>query len=125
MNFKNMEREFKNVKINSILFVSIHFRLIRCKYIKLIYNTSIYLVFYVIDGCRKNQKMLFSLNRKLDLVLNLLTNSNTVLQTNKQETELLPDFPLATIEEFSKFEADLQSDREIRKQFVSIFLCIF
>jgi hypothetical protein len=82
-------------------------------------------LFYVIDGCRKNKKILFSLNRKLDLVLNLLTNSNTVLQTNKQETELLPDFPLATIEEFLKCEADLQNDRKIRKQFVSIFLCIF
>lgn len=77
------------------------------------------------NECRKNQKILFSLNRKLDLVLNLLTNSNTVLQTNKQETELLPDFSLATIVEFSKFEADLQSDRKIRKQFVSIFLCTF
>jgi len=69
--------------------------------------------------------MFFSLKRKMDLIINLLTNSNTYIHSNKCKTDLLPNFPLLTIEDFLKFEENLQTDREIRKQFVSMFLSIF
>lgn len=61
----------------------------------------------------------------MDTIINLFTNAET--QSNgitTNETHLLPDFPLVTIEDFLKFEADLKMDKEIRKQFVNIFLYI-
>lgn len=73
-------------------------------------------IFYVIDACRTTHKTLM---RKLNTIINLLTNAETQSQVAiVDETHLLPNFPLSTLEDFQKFEADLKIDKEIRKQFV-------
>lgn len=90
-------------------------------------------MFIIIDACRTTQKLIIQklknlednkIIRKLDTIINLLTNAETQSLT-VDETHLLPNFPLSTLEEFFKLEADLKIDREIRKQFVSIFLYIY
>lgn len=65
------------------------------------------------------------MKRKIDLIINLLTNSKTYIQNNKSATELLPTFPILTLDDFTKFETSLQTDRQIRQQFVSIFLSLW
>lgn len=65
--------------------------------------------------------------RKLNMIMNVLINPETKQEVTMQ-SNLLPDFPLSTTEKFLEFEKDLQNDRDIRKQFVSIlsiFLIIF
>jgi len=59
--------------------------------------------------------------RKLNLLINLITNPETNQMVTTKESNLLPNFPLSTTEEFLQFEKDLQTDTEIRKQFVSHF----
>jgi len=62
--------------------------------------------------------------RKLNLLINLITNPETnqmVTNGTTKESNLLPNFQLSTTEEFLQFEKDLQTDTEIRKQFVSHF----
>lgn len=59
------------------------------------------------------------INRKLDSLLAL--HDEQVPLTNTF-LELLPDFPLKSIEEFTKFCEDLHQNEELRKQFVSIDL---
>jgi len=62
--------------------------------------------------------------RKLNLLINLITNPETnqmVTNGTTTESNLLPNFQLSTTEEFLQFEKDLQTDSEIRKQFVSHF----
>lgn len=61
--------------------------------------------------------------RKLNMIMNVLINPKTKQEVTMQ-SNLLPDFPLLTTEKFLEFEKDLQNDRDIRKQFVSI-LSIF
>lgn len=83
-------------------------------------------IFVFIDRCRSIQDKMFdvmnTLIRKTDLMLNLIRNSESVINdTNKTDTSLLPDFPLSTLDEFKKFEEDVARDRNIREQFVSIF----
>lgn len=81
------------------------------------------------DACRTEQKIIKLLNliqrntRQLEIIINLINNAgpdNTIY--NNDEVQLLPEFPLSTVEEFFKFDTDLQKDREIRKQLVSTFL---
>jgi len=63
--------------------------------------------------------------RKLNLLINLITNPETnqmvINKGTTKESNLLPNFQLSTTEEFLQFEKDLQTDTEIRKQFVSHF----
>jgi len=59
--------------------------------------------------------------RKLNSLINLITNPETNQMVTTKESNLLPNFPLSTAEEFLQFEKDLQTDTEIRKQFVSHF----
>jgi len=59
--------------------------------------------------------------RKLNLLINLITNPETNQMVTTKESNLLPNFQLSTTEEFLQFEKDLQTDTEIRKQFVSHF----
>ncbi|XP_067217192.1 uncharacterized protein [Linepithema humile] len=54
--------------------------------------------------------------RKLNMIMNVLINPETKQEVTIQ-SNLLPDFPLSTIEKFLEFEKDLQNDRDIRKQF--------
>lgn len=63
----------------------------------------------------------------MDTILNILTNAEAQSCHNMtiDETHLLPPFPLSTLDDFKKFEEDLKIDKEIRKQFVSIFLYSF
>lgn len=68
------------------------------------------------------QKML-DMERKLNLLINLAQNSDTPRET--AEPSLLPAFPLSSAEDILNFDQELQSDKRIRKQFVSIFLYIF
>ncbi|RLU17546.1 hypothetical protein DMN91_009782, partial [Ooceraea biroi] len=69
------------------------------------------------NACREKQNMIIN---KLNLVINLLTNPETnQASTTETYNNLLPDFQLATTDEFLKFEQELQTDREIPKQFVS------
>lgn len=79
------------------------------------------------DACRTEQKIMKNFiqrnTRQLEIIINLINNAgpdNTIY--NNDEVQLLPEFPLSTIEEFFKFDTDLQKDREIRKQLVSTFL---
>jgi len=56
--------------------------------------------------------------RKLNLLINLITNPETnqmVTNGTTTESNLLPNFQLSTTEEFLQFEKDLQTDTEIRK----------
>lgn len=79
------------------------------------------------DACRTEQKIIKNLiqknTRQLEIIINLINNAgpaNTIY--NNDEVQLLPEFPLSTVDEFFKFDTDLQKDREIRKQLVSTFL---
>lgn len=79
------------------------------------------------DAYRTEQKIIKNLiqrnTRQLEIIINLINNAgpdNTIY--NNDEVQLLPEFPLSTVEEFFKFDTDLQKDREIRKQLVSTFL---
>lgn len=71
---------------------------------------------------KKMFKFMNKIMRKTDLIINLISNSESVINNrNETNSSLLPDFPLSTMEEFEKFEADMAKDRKIREQFVSIF----
>lgn len=70
------------------------------------------------------QKML-DMEKKLNLLINLAQNSDTPRETAENEPSLLSAFPLSSAEDILNFDQELQSDRRIRKQFVSIFLYIF
>lgn len=59
--------------------------------------------------------------KKLDFIIHFLENKDAMCTNIESNTNLLPAFPLTTIENFFKFEKELQQDREIRKQLVSIF----
>lgn len=65
------------------------------------------------------------MEKKLNLLINLVQNSDTPRETAENEPSLLPAFPLSSAEDILNFDQELQSDRRIRKQFVSIFLYIF
>ncbi|XP_036147126.1 uncharacterized protein LOC105835708 [Monomorium pharaonis] len=65
------------------------------------------------DTCHKTN---ITIMRKLNLIINVLTNPESN-QVDVTKSDLLPDFQLSTTEEFLKFENELQTDREIRKQF--------
>ncbi|XP_067217276.1 uncharacterized protein [Linepithema humile] len=77
------------------------------------------------DSCRLKTEMKISQKisqsearviRKLNMIMNVLINPETKQEVTIQ-SNLLPDFPLSTIEKFLEFEKDLQNDRDIRKQF--------
>jgi len=53
--------------------------------------------------------------RKLNLLINLITNPETNQMVTTKESNLLSNFQLSTTEEFLQFEKDLQTDTEIRK----------
>ncbi|KAL6418034.1 hypothetical protein ACFW04_011098 [Cataglyphis niger] len=57
--------------------------------------------------------------RKLNIIINLLTNEETQSHTaSKEDTHLLPEFPLSTTEDLLKFEEDLKTDKDIRRLFL-------
>jgi len=57
------------------------------------------------------------MNRKLDSILASLDNQNSLPMN--YFFDLLPNFPLNSMEAFNKFNNDLTENEEIRKQFVS------
>lgn len=75
---------------------------------------------------KKMFKYMNKIIRKADFIINIISNSETVINDRNKinDSSLLPDFPLSTMDEFEKFEADVAKDRKIREQFVSIFLKI-
>lgn len=59
-----------------------------------------------------------AMNRKLDSILAFHDEQNPSLLTNCF-LDLLPNFPLNSMEDFHKFCNDLNENEELRKQFVS------
>ncbi|XP_026824294.1 uncharacterized protein LOC105281887 [Ooceraea biroi] len=72
----------------------------------------------VVKACRELQSIFM---RKLNLIVNLLTNPKSKQVVMTDETNLLPNFPLSTTEELLQFEREIKTDKDIRKQFVSIY----
>lgn len=80
------------------------------------------LILFVTDSCSQYAMIIKSqatLNKKLNMIINILTNPETNEDVTK--SNLLPDFPLPTTEKFLEFEKELQ-DRTVRQQFVSVFI---
>lgn len=78
-----------------------------------------------IDACHKSISQIHATQeimiRKLNTIINLLTNEETESHAaSKEDTHLLPEFPLSTTKDLLKFEEDLQIDKDIRRQFVGI-----
>lgn len=67
-------------------------------------------------------KNINNINRKMDIIINLLSNSELPIQIDnfESDTSLLPDFPLSTMNEFQKFEAELHANNGMQKQLVNI-----
>ncbi|EZA49245.1 hypothetical protein X777_12485 [Ooceraea biroi] len=63
--------------------------------------------------------MVLTINRKLDSLL-AFHNEQKPLSTN--HLDLLPDFPLCSMEDFHTFCTDLNDNEEIRKQFQKKFV---
>lgn len=66
----------------------------------------------------------------MNMLLNISMNADTLPSRNnatleKSSMQLLPEFPITTLEGLASFEADIKTDKEIRNQFVSIFLTVF
>ena len=57
-------------------------------------------------------------NQKLDSILAFHEDQNPALLTNCS-FDLLPNFPLVSMQTFKKFCNDLKKNEELRKQFVS------
>lgn len=57
------------------------------------------------------------MNRKLDIILAILNDQNFTASTNV--FDLLPKFPLDSVECFKQFCIELKNNEDIRKQFVS------
>ncbi|XP_072760468.1 uncharacterized protein [Anoplolepis gracilipes] len=78
------------------------------------------------DSCHKNSccnachKLQNAIVKKLNLIINILTNPETNQAVVTDKSNLLPNFPISNTEEFLKFEGELQTDKEIRKQFKSM-----
>lgn len=71
---------------------------------------------FLIEACRE----LLSLSmRKLNFIINLLTNAESMQVDMTDKTNLLPNFPLSTTEELLEFEREIKMDKDFRKQFVS------
>ncbi|XP_077282536.1 uncharacterized protein LOC143908658 [Temnothorax americanus] len=83
------------------------------------------------DTCCKIQRLLYQnmdkLIKKVNAITNFICNKETYMNDEEQVqdiTPLLPNFPLATVDDFKKFEDELQKDRVIRKQFKTKILKI-
>jgi len=63
------------------------------------------------------EEYLTPMNRKLDLILAIFNDQNLTAPTNI--FDLLPNFPLDSIENFKLFCNELHNNEDIRKQFVS------
>lgn len=57
------------------------------------------------------------MNRKLNSILNFHNDQNPLMANDI--LDLLPNFPLHSMEDFQKFSDDLSKNKELRKQFVS------
>lgn len=64
-----------------------------------------------------------AMNRKLDAILAFHDEQNPLVTNNF--LDLLPIFPLNSVEDFKKFTTDLNENEELRKQFVSLKLFLF
>lgn len=64
-----------------------------------------------------------AMNRKLDAILALHDEQNPLITNNF--LDLLPNFPLNSLEDFKKLCTDLNETEELRKQFVSLKLLLF
>lgn len=72
------------------------------------------------EACRTEQRKMFQqIDAKLDFIIQMIQNKEATnnMTVENCDTNLLPEFPLITIEEFFKFEEELRRDEEIRKQF--------
>lgn len=65
------------------------------------------------------EKILRSMNRKLDLILGYM-NHEEHLNTTGNNIDKLPTFPISTLEEYQKFCDEVKKDEILRKQFVSM-----
>lgn len=79
--------------------------------------TSISRILNTVFNIDRKLDSLTAINRKLDSILAFHDAQNPLLPSCF--LDLLPDFPLSSIEVFHKFCTDLNENEEIRKQFVS------
>ncbi|XP_012226634.1 uncharacterized protein PF3D7_1120600-like [Linepithema humile] len=66
------------------------------------------------EACRTTQKTIM---KKLDYIIHLLDKDAEYATNNECKPQLLPTLPLATVEDFFKFEEELQQNKEVRKHF--------
>jgi len=63
--------------------------------------------------------------RKMEKILTILREKFPINEENEKITmDLMPDFPLTSIEEYMRFHEMLRNDETIRKCFVSTF-CMY
>lgn len=63
--------------------------------------------------------------RKMEEILIILREKFPINEVNEEITmDLMPDFPLTSVEEYMRFNETLRNDETIRKCFVSIF-CMY
>lgn len=64
------------------------------------------------------EKCIISMNKKLDSILAILNDGYTPNLATMNLFDLLPNFPLNTLENFKSFCNNLQDNEDLRKQFV-------
>jgi len=70
------------------------------------------------------QKYYKGLNTKLNHIINLLKDRSTDMQVDEGEN-LLPNFPLRTVQEFEEFEENLVTSLELQKLYVRKSFLLF
>lgn len=83
-------------------------------------SVSINQILHTVLTINKKLDLMIAMNRKMDSLLAFQDQQNPAL--SNCFLDLLPDFPLCSMENFQKFCNDLNENEELRKQFVSIKL---
>lgn len=79
------------------------------------------LLFYFSNDCREERKRFETIIfRKLNELLEIAHNSNSIELPKRNNYSLLPPMPFDNINALKKFDLDLKNNEQMRNQFVSI-----